>query len=380
MSTTDSKPSPALRQTLAWVAFVAVFGVLLYLLAPVLTPFLLAAIIGYILNPGVDWMQRHRIPRWLGTTVMIVVLISLVILLVLIVVPVLQKEFTTGKEKVPQLLTHLQSSLAPRLSSLFGVDISFSTDSIRDYLSEHFNFESVGASALAYLRVGSAAALSWLATAFLVPIVLFYLLIDWHMVWTRCQALIPRGLHARLGTMTGEVDRVLAQFLRGQLMVMAILAVYYSVALSIARFDGALPIGILTGLLVFIPYVGFASGLVLALLAALLQFGNLYGFAAVALIYGIGQVVESVFLTPRLVGENIGLHPLAVIFALLAFGELFGFFGILLALPVSAVLVVALKHWYRHYVQSDFYRGRSASVVEAKMALDRSASAARDLP
>jgi len=355
----ESALSPLLRQVLTWLVVIVALGVVVDLLAPVLQPFLIAAIIGYILNPGVDWLQRHRIPRWLGTTLMLVLLIVLVALLILIVVPVLQKEFVQARGKLPGLLTQLQSSIAPKLSSMLGVDVQFSADSIREYLSQHFDFEKVGKSALDYLRVGGAAALSGLATAFLVPVVLFYLLIDWHLVWSRMQTLIPRGLHTRLGTMTGEVDRVLAQFLRGQLLVMLVLAIYYSVTLSIARFDSALPIGILTGLLVFIPYVGFASGLVLALLAALLQFGSVYGFVCVAVIYGIGQILESVFLTPRLVGTNIGLHPLAVIFALLAFGELFGFFGILLALPVSAVLVVALKHVKTRYLASDFYRGRA---------------------
>ncbi len=364
MNPLESTFPPLLRQILMWVAFVVVIGALMYFLTPVLTPFLIAAIVGYILNPGVDWMAKHRIPRWLGTTIMLVVLIALVFLLILIIVPVLQKEFTTARAKLPELMNQMQNGVAPKLSALFGVDIQFSAEAIKAYASEHFNFESIGTSALAYLKVGSAAALSWLATAFLVPIVLFYLLIDWHMIWSRLQTVIPRGLHGRMSTMTGEVDKVLAQFLRGQLLVMLILAVYYSVTLSIARFDGALPIGILTGLLVFIPYVGFASGLVLALLAALLQFGNLYGFVAVAAIYGVGQIVESVFLTPRLVGTNIGLHPLGVIFALLAFGELFGFFGILLALPVSAVLVVALKHLGKRYVASDFYQGRDSEVIE----------------
>lgn len=363
-------PSPLLRQTLMWIGLVAVLGVLIYLLAPVLTPFLIAAIIGYILNPGVDWLARHRVPRWLGTSLMLILLIVLVILLILIIVPVMQKEFVQARDKLPGLLTQLQTSVAPKLSSLFGVDIEFSSESIRSYASEHFNFESIGTSALAYLKVGGAAAVSILTTTLLVPVVLLYLLIDWHMIWSKMQVLIPRTLHARLGVMAGEVDQVLAHFLRGQLLVMVVLAVYYSIALTVARFDGALPIGILTGLLVFIPYLGFAAGLVLALLAALLQFGSVYGFAAVAVIYGLGQIVESGYLTPRLVGENIGLHPLAVIFALLAFGELFGFFGILLALPISAVLAVALKHLKTSYLKSDFYRGRSGEVL-LDPALDR---------
>lgn len=360
MNETESTLRPLLRQTLPWLTVVIVLGAMVWLLASVLEPFLIAAIIGYMLNPGVDWLQRHRVPRWIGTLLMIVLLVVLAVLLVLIVIPVMHKEFMQAREKLPGLITQLQTTVAPKLSSLLGVDVQLSSDSIRDYASKHFDLDQIGKSALDYLRVGGAAALSGLATAFLVPILLFYLLIDWHLVWSRLQVYVPRGLHARLGSMAGEVDGVLGKFLRGQLLVMLAMAVWYSVTLSIARFDSALPIGILTGLLVFIPYVGFASGLVLALLAALLQFGSIYGFVAVAVIYGVGQLLESAYLTPRLVGENIGLHPLAVIFALLAFGELFGFVGILLALPVSAVLVVALKHARTHYLKSDFYRGRAA--------------------
>jgi predicted PurR-regulated permease PerM len=356
--TRPDSPIPLLeRQTLVWIALIGAIGVLLWLLAPVLTPFLLAAILGYILNPGVDRLAKHRVPRWLGASLMLLLLLGFVTFLVVIIVPVLQKEFLQAQEKLPDLLARMQIGLAPRLSSWFGVDVEFNAQVVRDFIAEHFAIESVAKSALAYLRIGGAAALSWAATTFLALIVLFYLLIDWHTVWSRLDGLIPRGLHARMATMAGEIDQVLSKFLRGQLLVMLVLAVYYSAALAIARFEIALPVGILTGLLVFIPYAGFATGLVLALLAALLQFGNLYGFVAVAVIYGVGQVLETVILVPRLVGESIGLHPIAVIFALLAFGELFGFFGILLALPVSAVIVVALKHAQRRYVESDFYRG-----------------------
>ena len=149
---------------------------------------------------------------------------------------------------------------------------------------------------------------------------------------------------------------MLAQYLRGQLLVVVILAVFYPIALAIAGLDIALPVGLLTALAVFVPYIGFSTALVLALLAAFLQFGNWYGFAAVAVVYGIGQVLESVVLTPRLVGERIGLHPLAVIFSLLAFGQLFGFFGVLLALPVSAVVVSALRELRRGYLASTLYQ------------------------
>ncbi len=172
----------------------------------------------------------------------------------------------------------------------------------------------------------------------------------------RVSNMIPRRWLAKTTQLVADMDRMLSQYLRGQLLVMAVLAVYYALALTIAGFEIALPVGIFTGLAVFIPYVGFATGLVLALVAALLQFGDWYGFGAVAAIYGFGQLLESFYLTPRLVGERIGLHPLAVIFALLAFGQLFGFFGVLLALPVSAILTVALRELRQGYLSSALYK------------------------
>ena len=152
-----------------------------------------------------------------------------------------------------------------------------------------------------------------------------------------------------------EADEVLGQYLRGQLTVMLILAVYYSVALSLFGFDLALPIGIFTGLAIFVPYLGYGVGLVLAALFGILQLGVVKALVMVGVVYGIAQVVESFYLTPRLVGERMGLHPLVVIFALLAFGQLFGFVGVLLALPISAVLLVAGRRLRAQYLQSDLY-------------------------
>ncbi len=154
-----------------------------------------------------------------------------------------------------------------------------------------------------------------------------------------------------------ESDALLGQYLHGQLLVMGLLAVGYSVGLALFGFDLAVPVGVFTGLAVFIPYLGFGLGLVLALLAGVLQFGGWYGVIAVAVVYGIGQVVESFLLTPYLVGERIGLNPLAVIFVLLAFGHLFGFIGVLIALPVSAVLAVVLRRLREAYLTSPLYRG-----------------------
>jgi len=190
----------------------------------------------------------------------------------------------------------------------------------------------------------------------LTPLVLYYLLYDWNRMLERVENAIPRQWLPKTLALATEIDQMLSQYLRGQLLVMGVLAAYYAIALSVARFEVALPVGIFTGMAVFIPYIGFAIGLVLALLAAMLQFGTLYGFGAVAVIYGVGQVLEGFFLTPRLVGERIGMHPLAVIFALLAFGQLFGFFGVLLALPMSAIILTGLREVRRIYLSSALYR------------------------
>jgi len=191
----------------------------------------------------------------------------------------------------------------------------------------------------------------------LVPVVLFYLLSDWPQLLQRAWDIVPPRLRGPMASFLGECDVMLGQYLRGQVLVMLALAVFYSVGLAIAGFDLALPVGIFTGLAVFIPYVGFGIGLALALLAGALQFANLYGVLAVAAVYGLGQLIESFALTPRLVGERIGLSPLMVIFALLAFGHLFGFVGVLIALPVSAVGVVAARRLRATYLDSRLFKG-----------------------
>jgi predicted PurR-regulated permease PerM len=347
---------PEQRQTLWWIALGLAFCYLLYSLTAVLTPFLFAGIIGYVLNPGVDWLARHRCPRALATVFMIVVFLAVSLFLLLTIIPVMQHELGDLQKRLPELLERLNSAVAPRLHAWFGWNVEFSGYSLRKLISDNWATEDLMSTVLASLKVGGAALFSLAATIFLLPMVLFYLLVDWHFMLRRGEDLIPRRWHARAVGVAREIDELLSQFLRGQLSVMLILAAYYSIGLALAGFDVALPVGIFTGLLVFIPYVGFATGLTLALLAALLQFGNLYGLGAVALVYGLGQILESFFLTPRLVGGRLGMSPLAVIFALLAFGELFGFFGILLALPASAILMVALRHLKRLYLSSELYR------------------------
>jgi predicted PurR-regulated permease PerM len=345
--------------TAAWVGVGLALLALMALLSSVLTPFALGAVLAYLLVPGADWLQRHRVPRWAGALLMIVLTTLVLLGLVLILVPVLQRETSALRAEWPALITRLNTNVAPRLHDWFGWTITFDSRALTELLASQVgDQEALAASLLARLRSGGALLLGTLGLMVLVPVVLFYLLLEWHEFLVRFEAVVPRRWHAQVVGMVSEIDSLLSQFLRGQLGVMAALALYYSVALSLAGFQSALPIGVLTGALAFVPYVGYAIGLVLALGAALLQFDGWYGPAMVALIYGLGQALETFVLTPRLVGERIGLHPLAVIFALLAFGQLFGFFGVLVALPSSAVLLVALRRLKRAYFESVFY-GRS---------------------
>jgi predicted PurR-regulated permease PerM len=350
-----------LKQGWLWLVLGIGLLILLALLGPVLTPFVIAAILAYALNPGVDWLAAQKVggfnvPRMIAVIIMMLLLMAALLTLALIVVPILQKEIPLLQAKIPLFLERLNLWLAPQLQKL-GIQAQFDIASVQQAVGKYFSGsgQEVLSAVFASAKVGGMALLGWIVTIVLIPVALFYLLLDWHPFLKRIETLIPRRWAPRTVALAKEVDALLAQYLRGQLAVMLALAFYYSASLALAGFDVALPVGILTGLLIFVPYIGYGIGLILAVIAAVLQFDNAHGLVAVASIYGVGQIMEGFFLTPRLVGERIGLHALTVIFALLAFGQLFGFVGVLLALPASAIVSVAVKHLRAHYLNSQFY-------------------------
>ena len=350
-----SAPIPEFRQLLPWLSIAALTYLLLVPLGPVLTPFVAAAIIGYMLNPGVDWLSDRGVPRALSVLVALVSLVLAIIAVELVLLPVLGAQIPVLQERLPALLDAFDKAVRPVLRQL-GLSVHLDSAGMKTLLAQKLaGAEGLSASMLTWVRVGGSAVLGWAATIFLVPIVLFYLLLDWYRIFARLSEFVPRRWIGLVVDMAREADGLLAQYLRGQLLVMVLLATYYSSALAIAGFEVALPVGMITGLLVFIPYIGFGLGLTLALVSAILSFDSWYGLIAVTVVYGLGQVIESFYLTPRLVGERIGLHPLAVIFALLSFGQLFGFVGILLALPASAILSVVLGRLRQRYLTSRFY-------------------------
>lgn len=357
--------TPTQKMAAAWSGIVGLLALVLWLLAPVLAPFVVAAVLAYALTPVVDRLDRSgrgRLPRVVA--VVLVELLFLVALLgvLLLIVPILVKELPLMRDQLPGLLDSINLRLQPLLAQ-YGFDVSLDVASIKSFIRTYLdsNAEDTFGQLLASVKIGGSVALALVGNAVLIPVALFYLLMDWSGFVGHLRTLIPPRLRGVTDSFVHEADEVLGQYLRGQLLVMLILAVFYTVGLTLFGLDLALPIGIFTGLAIFVPYLGFGLGLVLATLAGLLEFsassGLGYPLLMVAVVYGLGQMVESLYLTPKLVGERIGLHPLAVIFALLAFGQLFGFVGVLVALPASAVLLVAIRRVRAGYLGSTLYRG-----------------------
>lgn len=348
--------SPRARQALAWAALALGAWLLLGLLGPVLTPFIVAAVLGYALHPAVELLVQRRTPRLLAVLAVETLALLGLLAVALLIVPILMREIPALREQIPELLGRLWAWAAPQLRQL-GVPVDPDAAGLKARVLGllNANVEDWLLPLLRSAQLGGSALLGWIGTAVLLPVVLFYLLMDWPSLVARSQALLPpRHRPAVLG-FVDECDRMLGQYLRGQVLVMLALAVFYALALALVGLELALPIGVFTGLAVAIPYVGFGLGFALALLAALLQFGGGAGLLGVLAVYALGQVLESVVLTPRLVGERIGLHPLTVILALMAFGQVFGFVGVLVALPASAVGVVALRRLKAWYLDSPLY-------------------------
>jgi predicted PurR-regulated permease PerM len=356
--------TPTQKRFAVWGLISGLIVLALWLLAPVLAPFVVASVLAYALTPVVNRLDRAwrgRIPRLLAVVVVELLFGVLALGMLLLIVPILAKELPLMREQMPVLLDSINASLKPWLAQ-WGVHVTLDVASLKGFLTKYLNanVEDLAGSVLASVKLGGSVAFALIGNAILIPVALFYLLMDWDRFVAKGRDLVPVRMRGGVNSFLSEADEVLGQYLRGQLLVMSILAVGYSIGLALFGLDLAVPIGVFTGLAIFVPYLGFGIGLVLATLAGLLEFssgGVVYPLVMVAVVYGIGQMVESLYLTPTLVGERIGLHPLAVIFALLAFGQLLGFVGVLIALPASAVLLVAIRRVRASYLASPLYLG-----------------------
>ncbi len=332
-------------------------ALLVYLLAPVFTPFLVAALIAYLGDPLADRFERLGLSRTMAVIVVFVVVILIFTAALVVLVPLIERQITYLIGRLPDYMGWIQTTLMPWLHARFGIDpASLDLQSLQDALTKHWQ-QAGGIAAQVVRSVSSSglALLAWLANLILIPVVGFYLLRDWDALMQRIRTLIPRRWEPLVVQLARESDDVLGAFLRGQLLVMLALGMIYILGLWMTGLKLALLIGLLAGLVSFVPYLGFITGILAAGVAIVAQTQDLYQLVWVLLVFGIGQLLEGTVLTPMLVGDRIGLHPVAVIFAILAGGQLFGFFGILLALPVAAVLAVLLRYVHRRYLDSRLY-------------------------
>ena len=354
-------------QILIWLIMALGCCFVIWWLRAVLMPFILASVVAYLLLPAVLYLtgekalasgKRLKVPRMLAAVLIEVMFFLIITALILLIGPALVKELPYLKEQLPDLVQGVSEFLSPYLKQL-GLPAQFNKESLDAFLKQNPSLSSGAnfSSVLSSVKLGGSIALTVVGDAVLIPVVLFYLLLEGEVFVENCLSWMPRPLRPGIESFMQESNEMLGQYLRGQVSVMLILAVYYSAALSFFGFDLAFPIGIFTGLIIFVPYLGFGIGLILALLSCILQFGFAQALFVVGVVYGCGQIIEGFFLTPKLVGERIGLHPLGLIFALLAFGQLMGFVGVLIALPVSTVTLVALKRIKAKYVASDVYTG-----------------------
>jgi len=350
------------------LAAILVLGFVLWLISPVLAPFALSALFAYLGDPLVDRLERWRMSRTLAVCVVFAAMSVVIAGIALLLVPMLERQVARFIERLPAYFGWFRDTAVPWLVARFGLPadlLDFDPGKITALMQDHWR-EAGGFATTVLKSVSKSgfAILGWVANVLLVPVVTFYLLRDWDVLVSRVREMLPRPIEPTISTLARESDSVLGAFLRGQLMVMAALATIYSVGLWLVGVDLALLIGMIAGLISFVPYLGGIVGVLAGVIAALVQFHDMTHVLMVLAVFGIGQTLEGMVLTPLLVGDRIGLHPVAVIFAVMVGGELFGFLGILLALPVASVVNVVLRHAHERYLGSGLYgAGEGLPVV-----------------
>lgn len=351
---------------LQWAALGLFVCWLLWLLAPILTPFVLAAMLAWLGDPLVDRLQRAGRSRNVSVALVFTAMALVVLLGLVLLVPAIENQVATLIASLPTYRAWFIGTALPWVEARTGFDITSWLDFNHLIELVRSNWERAGGFAttlLGYMSRSGFALLAWVANIVLLPVITFFFLRDWDLLVARIAALVPRDHLVTVSRLARESSDVLGGFLRGQFMVMLILGVMYGIGLWAVGLDLGILIGIIAGLLTFVPYLGPASGIILGCIAALVQFGTWQHVAGVLAVFGIGQVIESYWLTPKLVGDRIGLHPVAVIFAVLAGGQLFGFLGMLLALPVAAVANVLLRYAQERYTHSRLYAGDHPAIV-----------------
>lgn len=330
----------------------------LYLLKPMLTPFFAGALLAYLADPLVNRFMSFKLSRLTSSIIVFAILFGVFVLLILLLIPLIQTQIARLVDIGPNMVAWVQNTILPWLKDTFGINEDFvNVETLKKALSD--NLSKAGGAAGWFVQTvlqSGVKVLEVFVNIILIPVVTFYLLVDWDKVVMGIRNLVPRPQIATFVRLTKECDSVLGAFFRGQFLVMLALGTIYSVGLMLIGLQIGLLIGIIAGLLSIVPYLGFIVGMILASIAAFVQFGSLYYVLMVCLLFGVGHLIDPMFLTPKLVGDRIGLHPVAVIFSILAGGCLFGFMGVLLALPVASVIMVWLRYLHQRYKHSEMYQ------------------------
>jgi predicted PurR-regulated permease PerM len=339
------------------LALIAFGGWLVYLLSPVLLPFVFSAILAYLGDPLTDRLEAHRLSRTQSVLVVFSVMSLVLVLVLFLLIPQLEVQIANFLGSLPAYAEKINSVLLPWLEQRFGITLKpVEINELINIVKSHWEKAGgIAATTMSSLSRSGGVIVGFLMNLVLIPVVTFYLLRDWDILVAKIYDLLPRRITPTTAKLAGEVDTVLSAFLRGQFYVMLALGCIYSLGLWIVGLDLALLIGMLAGLVSFVPYLGAIVGIVVACTAALVQFHELTQLVPVAVVFLIGQSLEGTVLTPKLVGDKIGLHPVAVIFSVMAGGQLFGFLGILLALPIASIIMVFLRHVHDTYRDSEFY-------------------------
>ncbi|PXV54647.1 Predicted PurR-regulated permease PerM [Dyella jiangningensis] len=340
------------------LAIAAVILYVFWLLAPVLMPFAVAAMLAYLGDPLADRLQRLGMGRTLAVSIVFIVLLLLTVGALLLLIPLISRQIENLVVNIPHYVDWTRNTALPWLQAKLHLDPNaFDTDRLVQQIKDHLG--SIGNAAsvlLGKISRSSVGVVMWLTNVVLIPVVAFYLLRDWDRLVAWIDSMLPRSIEPTIAHLARESDSVLGAFVRGQLLVMLALGIFYGGALTLMGLSVGPLIGMIAGLLSFVPYLGFIVGFGSALIAAMVQYGDWTHVLVVVGIFTVGQLLEGYVLVPQLVGDKIGLHPVAVIFAVLAGGYLFGFLGVLLALPAASVILVLLRYLAERYRQSDLYR------------------------
>jgi len=336
---------------LNWLIAIAITGWLFYMLAPVLTPFVAAALLAYVGDPLADRLERMKLPRTLAVVAVFLITFLILALLILLVGPLIKTQVGALLDALPEIALRVEQVWLPNVLGWLQIDAGEDVG-IAAFLASYSDLVgSWSGKVLMSVSKSGGAVFAAVISLFLVPILTFYLLRDWDFILLHLSAVIPESQRDTILQLARETDEVLGAFLRGQLLVMAALAMIYSLGLSLVGLKFAIAIGVVSGLVSFVPYLGFVFGIVLAGLTVALEPNPLWLLVGVVVTFTLAQLIEGSVLTPKLVGDRIGLHPVIVIFAVAAGGQLFGFFGILLALPIAAVLSVLVRFAYHRYLK-----------------------------